>query len=210
MKRVLPVCLLSGLLCCLLACGKSPLGATASIKEHGFRALAYITSPAGQTHYEFASRGTSRRFEGLPGPFPVLIVKGKEKAFQLDPKTETYREVPAESAPKELDDHPLVPGFSEKIEAARRGLTQYFRENDTIFSGNACHLWRFEDRPDDPLSPSTTYWIAPSLDRLVVRVDRETVKPDGTRIRTTTEMRNVRRGAEPSLFEIPESYKKAS
>lgn len=191
-------------------CGK-PLGPALSIKEHGFRATVHVTTPSGQKQFDFATRGDNRRFEGLSDPSSLLIVRGGEaKAYELDQKSSTYREVSPGTAPKDLDDHPLFPGFDEKAEAARRNLDTYTRESDTVFAGNACQLWRFDDRPSDPQSPSTTYWIAPSLDRIVVRVDRDTYLPDGNIQRKTTEFRNVRRGADPSLFEVPKSYKKAS
>ena len=82
-----------------------------------------------------------------------------------------------------LQGFPLAPGFNPAAEAAQRGLVEYHRESDGVFAGMACQVWRFDDRPDDPTSPSTVYWVATGLDNLVIRLQREVPLPDGSGMR---------------------------
>jgi hypothetical protein len=132
------------------------------------------------------------------------------RAFELDPAGRRFRDLDPATVPLVLGDFPLAPGFSEHREAGLRELTEYYRESDAVFAGNACQLWRFEDRPQDPASPSTTFWVSPALDNLVVRMERETLDAGGARRTRTVELRNVRPGAKRDLFEVPAGYSTAA
>lgn len=189
-----------------VSCGGGPSGPQ-PIAKGGFRAMALVIEGKQEKKFELSVRGSQQRWEGLEGAYPVLILDTQKKtAFALNPAKKTYFELPFDSIPKLFEGHPLVPGFEPYIEAANRGLEKFARESDTVFAGNACNLWRYDDRFDDPASPSTTFWVAPSLDKLVVKVDRETPLPDGTKKRHSTELRNVRRGTDPDSFRVPDSY----
>jgi hypothetical protein len=98
---------------------------------------------------------------------------------------------------------PLAPGFNEKAEAARRGVTVYHRESDEVFAGHACAIWRFDDDPSALNSPTTTYWVAADLDGLVVRFEREVPSPGGKGTKTVINLTDVRVGAPPKLFVPP-------
>ncbi len=192
----------------LSGCGTDVLGPPPSVKNDGFRASASVEDGSSRLTFELAARGGDvRRDLGAGKPWPILILrKAAPRAFELDPAGRRYRELDPGRAPSVLPDFPLAPGFSEHQEAGRRGLTEFYRESDAVFAGNACQLWRFEDRPSDFNSPSTTYWVAPALDNLVVRLDRDEVDPVGGKHRRTVELRNVRPGARPELFDIPSGY----
>jgi hypothetical protein len=196
----------------LAGCGADFLGPPPRVKADGFRAVASIVEGGRTRSFEIAVRGGDVRRDLGPGaPWPVLVIRSAPpRAFEIDPAGKRYRELDPAAVPPVLEDFPLAPGFSEHREAGRRGVTEYARESDTVFAGNACQLWRFEDRPDDPASPSTTFWVSPALDNLVVRVDRETADGAGARRTRTVQLLNVRAGAKASLFDVPGGYTKAA
>ena len=98
---------------------------------------------------------------------------------------------------------PLEPGFDEKKEASRRNVAVYHRESDEVFAGHACAIWRFDDDPSALNSPTTTYWVATDLDRLVVRWEREIPSPGGKGTKNVINLTDVRVGAPPKLFVPP-------
>ena len=196
----------------LAGCGSDFLGSPPRVKTDGFRAAASITEEGKTRTFDVAVRdGDVRRELPAGSPWPILVTRSSPpRVFELDPEGKRYRELDPAKAPRILAELPLSPGFSEHVEAGRRGLTEYYRESDTVFAGNACQIWRFEDRPQEPDSPSTTFWVAPALDGLVVRLDWEIPAAGGVRWKKTVELRNVRPGARPDLFEVPAGYAKAA
>lgn len=190
--------------------GCNPLAAPPRPKTDGYLATAALRDGAKEQRWEIAVRGQNRRREPADGqPGKVLVIRGEEKkAFELDPAARTWAEVPFTGVDVILPGHPLDPGWTERAEAARRGIVEYHRESDTVFAGNVAWLWRFDDHPEADVSPSTTYWVVSALDLLVVRVDRETPKPDGSRSKVTTQLTGVRVVAEPELFTVPKAYRK--
>ena len=126
------------------------------------------------------------------------------------PPRRPLREIPYARATDEmLPGFPLAPGFNDREEADKRGITDYRRESDEIFAGMVCALWRFVDQPDAVVSPSTVYWVAPSLENLTIRMDREIPRPDGSRFRRKVELTEIRVGVPESLFEIPKDFRPA-
>lgn len=191
-------------------CGVDPLGgAPVRAATQGYRAHAVLKEDGVEKQsFEIAVRGDDRRRQDAETGGPALVLNLKERrAERLDPTAKTAREVPFEEAAKDvLPGYPLTPGFDEKAEAARRGVTSYRRGGDEVFAGSACALWIFWDRPGEDGSPSTTYWVAPGYDNLVVRIERETPKPDGTKSVAVTQLTNVRVGADPGLFSVPRGW----
>ena len=193
----------------LAGCGADPFGKPARVKTEGYRALVTARTDGRVTaSYEIAARGGDVRRASPGGPGPVLLLRGQEhRALWLDPGARTYTELPWEQALAALPaGHPLGAGFDDRVEADRRGIRAYRRDSDEIFSGHACALWSFDDRPGEDGSPLTTYWVAPDLDGLVVRVERKVPRPEGGRSESVTELTNVRVGADPALFEVPKDY----
>lgn len=197
-KRLLPPMALFFLLP-LWGCGKDLVGTPQRPGTHGFR--AHVTVRAGDRtveEFELAVRGNARRKESA-GAVTLWDGEAKRSAVVKGGRVE---ERPFTSLDEVLPGHPLTTGFSDREEAARRGLERWARESDSVLAGHVCWIWRFEDRPDDIGSPSTTYWVAPDLDNLVMRVDRETPAAQGREV-ATTQLTNVRVGADPGLFVIP-------
>jgi hypothetical protein len=183
-------------------------GAPVSVRSHGYRARFTATGASPAT-YEIAFRGGSLRREDVSGKGPVLLVRQSDrKAFELDTAARTYREIPFAEPPSFVGEHPLATGWNDRFEATRRGVKEYHRESDGVFAGHACQVWRFDDHPGQDNSPTTTYWAAQDLDFLVVRLVRETRRPDGAVEKNVSELTNVRVNAEPGLFEVPKDYKK--
>ncbi len=178
----------------------------------GYAARVTISEKgAAQETFRIAVRGDRRRREeASPGGAVLLLDEKAQKAWRLDPAAKTFTEVSYARATDEmLPGFPLAPGFSDREEAAKRGITEYRRESDEIFAGMVCALWRFVDQPDAVVSPSTVYWVAPSLENLTIRMDREIPKPDGSRSRRKVELTEIRVGLAGSLFEIPKDYRPA-
>jgi hypothetical protein len=178
----------------------------------GYSARVTIRSGgAVETTFQIAVRGACcRRDEGVPGGPVLILLKKEQKAYRLDPAAKTFTEIPYAKATDEfLPGFPLDPGFNDREEAARRGITEYRRESDEVFAGMVCALWRFVDQSDAVVSPSTVYWVAPSLENLAIRMDREIPGPDGTWSRRTVELTDIRVGAPPGLFVLPKGFRPA-
>lgn len=175
----------------------------------GYSAQVTIVSDGvTEATFRIAVRGNDRRREEPAPDGKVLLLLGKEqKAFRLDPAAKTYAVVPyAQATDEMLPEFPLAPGFDDRAEAEKRGITEYRRESDEVFAGMVCALWRFVDQPDAAVSPSTVYWVAPSLENLTLRLDREIPRPDGTRSRRKIELTSVHVGVSPDLFAVPKGY----
>ena len=191
----------------LTGCAVDPFGAPRRVKTLGYRARVTLRlDGAPKASFEIAVRGSLRRKGPADGPALVLDLAAR-RAFRLDPAAKTVRHVPFEEAVGELPGGiPLAEGFDEKAEAARRNLSVYHREGDEIFAGHVCALWRYDDDPSVPGSPTTTYWVAADLDGLVMRFDRETAGADGKEQKSTVALTDVRVGADPRLFAAPEGW----
>jgi hypothetical protein len=191
----------------MAGCSIDPFGAPPRVKAQGYRArMTLRIDGAPKAAFDVAVRGTLRRKGPADGPALVLDLAAR-RAFRLDPAARMVRDVPFEEAVGELPGGiPLAAGFDEKAEAARRNLTVYHREGDEVFAGHVCALWRFDDDPAVPGSPTTTYWVAADLDGLVMRFDRETTGADGKEQKSTIGLTNVRVGADPRLFAMPDGW----
>ncbi len=179
----------------------------------GYEATVTVSEKgAAETTFRIAVRGAKRRREEAADGGAVLLLDEKaQKAWRLDPQAKTYAEVPYARATDEmLPGFPLEPGFNDREEAARRGITDYRRESDEVFAGMVCALWRFIDQPDAVVSPSTVYWVAPSLENLTIRMDREIPMADGSRSRRKVELTRIRVGVPESRFAIPAGYRPAA
>ncbi|MDL2719144.1 MAG: hypothetical protein PT977_15485 [Acidobacteriota bacterium] len=195
-----------GTMLLLPGCAADPFGAPPRVKTQGYRALVTLRMDgAPKAAFDIAVRGDLRRKGPEDGPALVLDLAAR-RAFRLEPAAKTARDVPFQEAVGELPGIPLAAGFDEKAEARRRNLSVYHREGDEVFAGHVCALWRFDDDPAVPGSPTTTYWVAADLDGLVLRLDRETTDADGKERKSTVALTNVRVGAAPLLFAAPEGW----
>lgn len=209
MRRV-PSFLLGVFLTLLPGCAADPFGAPLRVKTHGYRARVTLKSDGVEkAAFDIAVLRNFRRKGPEDGPALVLDLDARV-AFRLDRAAKTVRNVPFSEAIGELPGGiPLAPGFDEKAEAVRRNVSVYHREGDEVFAGHVCALWRFDDDPAEPGSPTTTYWVAKDLDGLVTRYDRETTDANGKTRKSTVSLTNVRAGADSGLFSIPSGWTRA-
>jgi hypothetical protein len=188
----------------LVGCSSDPLGGPVRVATHGYRArITFKTDGLETDSYEIAVRGALWR-KGL-GDAPALVIDwGAKKAWRVASGGKAATPVGFAAAEEEFPAGiPLAPRFDEKAEAARRGITVYHRESDEVFAGHACAIWRFDDDPSALNSPMTTYWVAPDLDGLVVRWEREIPSPGGKGSKIVINLTDVRVGAPPRLFVPP-------
>lgn len=188
----------------VLGCGRL-LGPPPRPKTDGYQAVVTVTSGGKAETFSIAVRGEALRRslgEGEKAPY-LLRTSAAGPVLEVDPSARTAKPADGARLLAGLTEFPLAPGFSHVAEAARRGLTAYHRESDGIYLGMACQVWRFDDGPDDPASPSTSIWVATALDDLAVRYVREVSGPNGKAPETTVELTRIRAGADESLFVPP-------
>lgn len=180
-------------------------------RTDGYAGIVTVRSGGAElAKFRVAVRGEAvRRSTSDAEDAPYFIRETAGSAvFEVDPAAKSYRAGTPEALLAHLDDFPLGADFNHAAEANRRGIKEYHRESDAVFAGNACHIWRFADRPDAFNSPSTTYWMTPALDGIVVRKERAVPKADGTETKTYVELTHVRAGIDPEFFRVPEGFQR--
>jgi hypothetical protein len=209
-RRIPPALLFVAAAVLTAACGKL-LSPPPRPRTDGYAGI--VTVRAGGTElakFSLAVRGEAVRrstSEAEDAPYFVRETSGGE-VLEVNPSTKSYRTGTTEALLAQLDDFPLGPDFNHAAEANRRGIREYNRESDAVFAGNACNIWRYADRPDAVDSPTTTYWMTPALDGIVVRKERAVPKADGTEAKSYVELTQVRAGIEPEFFRVPEGFRR--
>lgn len=192
------------------ACGKL-IGPPPRPRTDGYAGIVTVRGgDAELARFHLAVRGEAVRrstSDAEDAPYFIREAAGGE-VFEVNPATKSYRAGTPEALLANLDDFPLGADFNHAAEANRRGINEYYRESDAVFAGNACNIWRFPDHPDAFNSPSTTYWMTPALDGIVVRKVRAVPKPDGTEAKTYVELTLVRAGIDPEDFRVPEGFRR--
>jgi len=192
------------------ACGKL-FGPPPRPRTDGYQALVTVKGGGAElATFRLAVRGEAVRRSATAAEDSPYFVRetAKGPVFEVNPATKSYRASTYGALLAHLDAFPLGPDFNHAAEANRRGIKEYHRESDAVFAGNACAIWRFEDRPDTLNSPWTTYWTTQALDGIVIRKDRGVPKADGTEERSSVELTHIRVGAEPELFKVPAGYRR--
>lgn len=192
------------------ACGKL-MSPPPRPRTDGYSAL--VTVRGGETElarFQLAVRGEAIRrstSEAKDAPYFVRETAAGP-VFEVNPAAKSYREGTPQALLAHLDDFPLGPDFNHAAEANRRGIKEYHRESDAVFAGNACGIWRYADRPDALNSPSTTYWMTPALDGIVVRKERAVPRADGSEEKSFVELTHVRVGVDPEFFRVPKGFRR--
>lgn len=192
------------------ACGKL-LGPPPRPVTDGYSAL--VTVRGGGTElakFHLAVRGEAIRrstSDAENANYFIRETAGGE-VLEVDPVAKTYRAGTPEALLAYLDDFPLGAGFNHAAEASRRGIKDYHRESDAVFAGNACNIWRFADRPDAFNSPTTTYWMTPALDGIVVRKVRAVPRVGAKDEKTFVELTHMRVGIDPEVFRAPKGFRR--
>mgnify|MGYP001087935789 FL=1 len=191
------------------ACGKL-LGPPPRPGVDGYSGLVTVRADGTElAKFRLAVRGEAFRRSTAEAEDSVYFIRETTNGtvWEVDPAAKSYRRGTPEALFAHLEDFPLGAGFNHAAEANSRGITEYHRESDAVFAGNACNIWRFADRPDAFNSPTTTYWMTPALDGIVVRRVRTVPAGDGKEEKTYVELTHVRVGVDPSAFRVPEGYR---
>ncbi len=187
----------AALLLLAAACG----GGLKTISKDGYTAtLSY--SP--QERYAIAVRGEWRRVEGTAdgGPLVKIARPDVKKVWQIRPSAKKLFESAWAPADEIVPGYPLEPGFDPHAYADRFG-GQIQRIGDDTHGLHPCDRWRMTL----PSGDLVTIWTARDLEQLVVKIEHsQKDENDESQPFTTTELLDVRAGADPDLFEKPEGY----
>lgn len=184
-----------------VACG----GGLKTISKDGYTAtLAY----SAEEHYQVAVRGESRRVEGSADGSPLIKIARPDlkTVWQIRPKARRIfvsRWAPTDEI---VPGYPLEPRFDPAAYADRFGA-QIQRIADDTHGLHPCDRWRMTL----PSGDLVTIWAARDLERLVVKIEHaKKDQNDESQPFTTTELLDVRVGADPDLFEKPKGLSTVS
>jgi hypothetical protein len=188
----------AGLLLVLAAgCGGGPK----TVSRDGYQAVLSFSS---QERFRVAVRGESRRVEAEMDGSPIVKIMRPDlaKIWQYRPATKRLMESKWEPTDEIVPGYPLAPRFDPASYADRFG-GKIRRIADEAHGLHPCDRWEM-------LLPSgdvVTIWAARDLERLVVKIEHAK-KDQGDEYQpfTTTELLDVRVGADPDLFEKPKGY----
>jgi hypothetical protein len=190
--------LLASLALLAAACG----GGLKTVAKDGYTGILSFSK---EERFQVAVRGEWKRVEGLvDGGALVRIVRpDRKKAWEFRPDKKAIREMPWGPTDEVVPGYPLEPGFDPQAYADRFGAAVE-RIGDETHGLHPCDRWRLTL----PSGDLVTLWAARDLDRLVVKIEH-LKKDQGDEYQpfTTTEMLDVRVGADPGLFEPPKGYR---
>ncbi len=188
-----------GLLAALIAWGCG--GGLKTISKDGYTAtLSY----SAQERYPVAVRGEWRRVEGqADGGSLIKIARPDLKVvWQIRPSTKKIFISPWGPTDEIVPGYPLEPKFDPAAYADRFG-GQITRIADDTHGLHPCDRWRMTL----PSGDNVVIWAARDLERLVVKIEHtKKDQNDESQPFTTTELLDVRTGADPDLFEKPKGY----
>ncbi|HEY3203161.1 MAG TPA: hypothetical protein VGL03_05820 [Thermoanaerobaculia bacterium] len=193
--------ILTGLLLLAVGCG----GGLKTIAKDGYRA---VLSFSPNERFQVAVRGESKRVEAVVNGAPLIKIMRPDlrKVWQVRPATKRLMESAWTPTEEIVPGYPLDPGFDPEAYADRFG-GQIRRIGDDAHGLHPCD--RYELRL--PSGDLVMIWVARDLDKLVVKIGHaKRDRNDEYQPFTTTELLDVRAGADPKLFELPKGYTKIS
>jgi hypothetical protein len=189
--------LLPGALLFALACG----GGLKTIAKDGYRA---VLSFSPEERFPVAVRGEWQRVEANVSGAPLVKIMRPDlkKIWQFRPATKRVMESAWQPTDEIVPGYPLQPGFDPQAYADRFG-GQIRRIADAAHGLHPCDRWEM----NLPSGDLVTIWAARDLERLVVRVEHaKKDKSDEYQPFQSTELLDVRAGANENLFEKPKGY----
>lgn len=176
-------------------------GGLKTIAKDGYTAILAYSS---QEKYSVAVRGEWRRIEGEADGSPLVKVARPDlkTVWQYRPKTKRLFASAWAPTDEIVPGYPLDPRFDPRAYADRFGA-QIERIGDDTHGLHPCDRWRMTL----PSGDVVTIWAARDLENLVVKIEhaKKDVN-DESQPFTTTELLDVRVGADPDLFEKPKGY----
>jgi len=180
-----------------LRCG----GGLKTVSRDGYRATLSFSK---DERFEVAVRGESRRVEARVEGAPLVKIMRPDlkTVWQLRPSTKKVLTTPWSPTDEIVPGYPLEPKFDAAAYADRFGGT-IRRIGDDAHGLHPCDRWRMTL----PSGDVVTLWVARDLEGLVVKIEHaKKDQSDEYQPFTTTELLDVRVGADPKLFELPKGY----
>ena len=189
--------LLAGATLFALACG----GGLKTITKDGYRAVLSFSK---EERFPVAVRGEWQRVEATVDGAPLVKIMRPDlkTMWQFRPSTKRVMESAWQPTDEIAPGYPLQPGFDPQAYADRFG-GQIRRIADAAHGLHPCDRWEM----NLPSGDIVTIWVARDLERLVVKVEHaKKDRSDEYQPFQSTELLDVRAGADPDLFEKPKGY----
>ena len=181
-----------------LACGG---GGLKTISKDGYRAILSFSK---EERFPVAVRGEWQRVEATVEGAPLIKIlrPDSKKIWQIRPSTKRVMESDWHPTDELVPGYPLGPGFDPQAYADRFG-GQIRKISDAAHGLHPCDRWSLTL----PSGDLVTIWAARDLERLPVRIEHaKKDRSDEYQPFTSTELLDVRTGADPDLFEKPKGY----
>jgi hypothetical protein len=189
--------ILAGLLLLTAACG----GGLKTVSKDGYRAVLAFSK---EERFEVAVRGEWKRVEArMDGAPLVKIMRPDLKLiWEMRPATKKFMAAPWTPTDEIVPGYPLDPGFDPRAYADRFG-GEIRKIGDDSHGLHPCDRWRMTL----PSGDAVTIWVARDLGRLVVKIEHlKKDQADEYQPFTTTELLDVRVGADEDLFQKPKGW----
>jgi len=176
-------------------------GGLKTVGRDGYRAILSFSK---DERFEVAVRGESKRVEARAngGPLVKIVRPDLKKVWQFRPTTKKLLETTWRATDEIVPGYPLEPHFDPQAYADRFGGTIQKIGDDT-HGLHPCDRWRMTL----PSGDQVTIWAARDLEGLAVKIEHaKKDRGDEYQPFTTTELLDVRPGADPDLFEKPKGY----
>jgi hypothetical protein len=180
-----------------VACG----GGLKTISKDGYQAVLSFSK---EERFAVAVRGESKRVEATVGGAPIVKVVRPDlgKVWQYRPASKRLLETAWTPTEEIVPGYPLEPKFDPQAYADRFS-GKIRRIGDAAHGLHPCERWEMSL----PSGDAVVVWVARDLERLAVKIEQlKKDQSDEYQPFTTTELLDVRAGANPKLFEKPEKY----
>jgi len=179
------------------ACG----GGLKTISKDGYEAVLSFSK---EERFSVAVRGEWKRVEAAVGGSQIVKVVRPDlgKVWQYRPSAKKLLETAWSPTDEIVPGYPLEPKFDPQAYADRFSA-KIRRIGDAAHGLHPCERWEMSL----PSGDAVIVWVARDLERLPVKVEQ--MKKDASdeyQPFTTTELLDVRVGADPDLFEKPKGY----
>jgi hypothetical protein len=180
-----------------VACG----GGLKTISKDGYQAVLSFSK---EERFAVAVRGESKRVEATVGGASIVKVVRPDlgKVWQYRPASKRLLETAWTPTEEIVPGYPLEPKFDPQAYADRFS-GKIRRIGDAAHGLHPCERWEMSL----PSGDAVVVWVARDLERLAVKIEQlKKDQSDEYQPFTTTELLDVRVGANPKLFEKPEKY----
>jgi hypothetical protein len=189
--------ILAGLVLLAAACG----GGLKTVSKDGYRAILAFSK---DERFEVAVRGEWKRVEARMDGAPLVKIMRPDlkQVWQMRPATKRIMEAPWTPTDEIVPGYPLEPRFDPYAYADRFGGS-IKKVGDEAHGLHPCDRYQMSL----PSGDLVTLWVARDLEKLVVKIEHvKKDQGDEGQPFTTTELLDVRVGADPDLFEKPAGY----